>query len=410
MQRRVGRAISEAWGQTVGIERVGLSLWPPGLTLHNARVEAERGERVLTAPRVRVGLGLAPLLRRTLSLSSVVLVEPTLSLARAPDGSIPAAQALTALVAPSRGEEPAPTSEANGFQVPVSLHRGRVELPGAGPATWVIRLEKVTGVVGSRGGDAPLRFQFTADVNPGGTIAVDGSYSGANRAPRVALTLRAKDVRGDRLFETPVRGFDVYTLEATLRGRPDDAFLDTLEGEGHLRMRGADATGLADSIWGAVIALVPGVKANAEAAGTAENELESFRAGLRLRDRSMAIDDLEMVTSAYQVTGSGSLSLALILDLDIDVAMTPKGIQDPVFASERSLVEDADFALPNIPLRVTGPVSSPRVTSRFRRVPVSAGAKLLAFPDRLRSLIERPTDGEANVELPAVGTAAPAGK
>ena len=198
---QVADAMSRALGQQVTIGGIAMRLAPqPGFTLQNVVVADDpsiNAEPLLRAPEVTASLRLSSLWRGRLEIAKLSLSDPSLNLARAPDGRWNL-QSLFEKVAQTPA---APTAKIRPETRPrfpyIEAHGGRINLKlGAEKTVWALSdAQFALWLASENEWQIRLRAQpLRTDTNLSdtGTVRVEGSLGRAERLSLTPLNLRMR--------------------------------------------------------------------------------------------------------------------------------------------------------------------------------------------------------------------------
>jgi hypothetical protein len=211
-----------------------------------------------------------------------------------------------------------------------------------------------------------------------GSVTFDG-------APRYQGELRAADVNV-RALATDVSGRPVEENFATLGGHArlegavgaGDWWRET-SGSGAVRLAGGELSSsrVLGSLLHGLIVLSPELLKNFSSAKGRATRLESLTASFDVSQGVAKTDDLVLETSDYRMSGAGSVELDGTLDIQGRVALSAHGVEKLVVLLASPLRGFQGDRLPEIPVRITGPIGEPKVTSELRKVPFAPVRSLM---------------------------------
>ncbi len=249
VRARIEAAGREATGREVQIGGIDFGLLPPRLVVRQPRVVGEEGGPAFEADEIALEVALAPLLRRTVVVDSLVLQGARTRLVRTRDGL------LHPFRAPEEPEEPPvePSEPREDEPFALELHRlvlrdGAVTLEDrtlSPPVVW--ELEDLDARLRGEGSAAPIDVELSGRLASGGRVRVEGTLV-ANGPFDLAVALDALRVDPAAVYlQSGQHAAGAASGQVTVRrGSGDDdtrVHLDLVVDEGELaadvlRLRG----------------------------------------------------------------------------------------------------------------------------------------------------------------------------
>jgi len=267
-------------------------------------------------------------------------------------------------MAPAGGETGAAEAASQTVEIPVELirafnARGNLSIKAASLGN--ILFENVT--LGLNSADGKLRLHpIAADFFDGGyrgdvridasgkvpSISVDEKINNVNLAPMARAMFEVDNVTGtvNGSFQLAGRGEDMNAIRRDI--------------DGHLAVELKDGALEGTDVWYELRrarALIRGEAAPA-APATPRTQISSMKASGVVTDGVMQNDDFFAELPFMQVRGRGTVNF---VEATVNYSVTGRILEKPEFATGATEEELKDFTKAVIPLKITGPLASPRI-------------------------------------------------
>lgn len=239
----VVQKLESAIGKPVKLGRISLG-WKGGIALQLKDLvilEAKEGKPVLELQSANALLRFAPLLKKSVEIGSITLMEPRIRIVRHPDGTLN----ITAPAEPAKKEPVKKEGAALAFLIgEISVVNGSLSFRDEmqhPPRDLLMR--DIDIAVKNISLTQPIELQNLSAWAFGGTIKINGTIRDVMSEPKVTATITLKDLSLKELFPPPptpdvaqLQGRFSASFEGSMQGKAWPEISKTLAGQGRLTL------------------------------------------------------------------------------------------------------------------------------------------------------------------------------